>query len=426
MITFVQITAQYSNAVLVAVLPYVSDFCQRLDLPVSVPVKTNQVRQFKCDYRKDHVGGVVVLNNGNRFTFLDGRVCVYRSPWSYYSLQNVDEMPRFYGKVEISEADALRAAHRAIKQLGYSDAIFHADRSPKVSPPEKIGDACIPRYRFQWLKPERDTHAGNSDILAVSLDMEINASNGRVEMLCFGGADTIRPGPTVDVQPPLLSKPGESSNGLPRGLGEGVRTELVSPAYAKAFLEIILPQFSDYAMLAGLPVATPITLKEVDLSQYQCWSDHGHPAAQVVLKNGDRFHFNNGHVTAFYAHDAFQRFPFFGDPRNFSGKINMTTNEAVALATRAMASIGCKDNLSEPFLETRSLGGTNEFTRGIVHWGMDGVIVASCEVDMERKVIKGIFVDLPSMQRPSPGLPIPMVSNTNALQPAPSPASTPK
>ena len=40
----IRITADYSNAVLVAVLPYVSDFAQKLDLPVPHPITTAHVQ----------------------------------------------------------------------------------------------------------------------------------------------------------------------------------------------------------------------------------------------------------------------------------------------------------------------------------------------------------------------------------------------
>lgn len=121
MMEFVQITAQYSNAVLVAVLPFVSDFCQKLELPIATPVSTNEVRFFQCDNRKDHVGGMVVLTNGCQFSFFDGRVCVYRSPASYFSLQDLSLDPQFFGPIKINEKEALSVAHAAIKKLGYTD-----------------------------------------------------------------------------------------------------------------------------------------------------------------------------------------------------------------------------------------------------------------------------------------------------------------
>jgi hypothetical protein len=145
MTEIVQITAQYSNAVLVAILPFVSDFSQRLNLPVSTPVTPAHVLQFKCDPRKDHVGGLITLTNGCQFSYLSGRVCIYRSPHSYYSLQNSDLIPRFYGPVLLKERAALKIARNAVEKLGYADEVAHAGTVPKVEPPEKFGENFVPR-----------------------------------------------------------------------------------------------------------------------------------------------------------------------------------------------------------------------------------------------------------------------------------------
>jgi hypothetical protein len=401
--------------VLVAILPYVSDFCHKLNLPVSTPVSTNGVRFFRCDNRQDHVGGLVVLTNGYQFTFMDGRVCVYRSPWSYYSLQNFDVLPKFYGKAEISKDEALRAAHQAIVQLGYTDPMLCADGFPKVTLPEKTGSHLIPRYRFQWLKPKSDSRLSPPDILPVALDMEINAQNGRVEMFCIIGTNGSRAGPKVDVVPLLLNPPSAAGDRPRQTLdGGGIKTDLVSPAYAKAFLQWVLPRFSDYAARACLPVRVPITIEDVDISQYQCWSESGRPAAQVILKNGDRFNFENGHVSGFYAHDAYFKFPFTGDPEKFTGKINMTTNEVFALGERTIRSIGYKDKLPEPFLEYPELRGPTNFSRRIFACGKDGIIYLNCEIDLETKTVKGIMLDQPSQYGPDPDLHIPMMAPTNA------------
>src|SRR5450756_2509177 len=128
----VQITAQYSHAVLVAILPLISDFATRLDLPDG-PVTTNQVQEFKCDPRLGQAGGAITLSNGFQFTFLDGRVSVYRSPQSYFSLQDPEQIPRFYGPVKLKEKEALQIALGAIKKLGYENSVFNADKPPIVT-----------------------------------------------------------------------------------------------------------------------------------------------------------------------------------------------------------------------------------------------------------------------------------------------------
>src|SRR5437879_1330548 len=101
MLELFQITAQYSNAVLVAIMPYVADFAKRLDLPLAQPVTVAQVASFRCSPRSDHFGGRVTLTNGYEFSFDRGRISQYRSPKSYFSLQEPDRIPEFYGVAKI-------------------------------------------------------------------------------------------------------------------------------------------------------------------------------------------------------------------------------------------------------------------------------------------------------------------------------------
>ena len=120
MYDFLQVTAEYSNAVLLAIMPHVSDFATRLDLPMVKPVTLVQVREFRCSWRSDEIGGSIHLINGWQFTVLDGRVCRCRSPQSYYDLQDPEKLSQFYGKVLVSESQAVEAARQAIRKLGYA------------------------------------------------------------------------------------------------------------------------------------------------------------------------------------------------------------------------------------------------------------------------------------------------------------------
>jgi len=55
MLEFVKMTAIYSNAVLTAILPDISDFAQRAELRTN-PIDPSEVRVFRCDPRKGEVG----------------------------------------------------------------------------------------------------------------------------------------------------------------------------------------------------------------------------------------------------------------------------------------------------------------------------------------------------------------------------------
>src|ERR1017187_1335717 len=293
MFEFIHVTAQYSNAVLVAVLPYITDFSHKLNLSIVAPVTPSQVLSFKCDPRKDHIGGVITLTNHFEFTFLDGRVCVYRSPQSYFSLQEPDLVPKFYGPVKINKQKALEVAHDVIRKLGYTDQMFHADRVPQITLPEKVGTNYVARYMFQWLDP---TWRGSKTIVPSLLTVEVNASNSRIEMMSITSRETQRPSPKVDVEPAHVQKADQPQSRQE----EGKKTEYINSAYAEAFLNAILPQVSEFIIKAGLSIATPLTTNDVDISQYICTLDRGNPNAQLYLKSGDRFNYTHGHVTAFY------------------------------------------------------------------------------------------------------------------------------
>jgi hypothetical protein len=157
MFEILQVTAQYSNAVLVAVMPYVAEFAKKLELPVPQPVTIGQVAEFKCSPRGDLFGGRVILTNGYEFAFLHGHIEMYRNPRSYCELQDPDLVPKFFGPVKLKEKDAIRVAHDAIKKLGYTDAMLDADRPPRVTLPARVGKEYVARYRVWWGTPRGGT-----------------------------------------------------------------------------------------------------------------------------------------------------------------------------------------------------------------------------------------------------------------------------
>ena len=105
-----------------------------------------------------------------------------------------------------------------------------------------------------------------------------------------------RPPPQVGVSPPVVSA-AEPTGQEP--LSGGVKSILVSPAYAAAFLQAVLPQLSAFAADTGLRLPLPLTTNSLDLSRYYCGLLESQPIAQVFLRNGDRFNYEHGRVTAF-------------------------------------------------------------------------------------------------------------------------------
>ncbi len=403
----VQVTAQYSQAVLLAILPHISDFSKKLDLPISTPITTNVVIEFKCDPRLGQTGGALTLSNGFQFAFLDGRVTLYRSPKSYFSLQDPELVPQFYGPVNLNETQALKVALGLIEKLGYEKSVFNANSAPIVASPEKIGMNYISRYRFRWRDPDwRDPISG--DMVPALLDIEVNASSGEIEMMVNNSRDTRQPSPKVDVVPPLLHPKEQQQKSV-----EGTPTTPVSGAYAVAFLTSILPQVSDFITNVHLMIPVPITTNGMILTNYICRILDSQPIAQLYLTNGDRFNYEHGHVEAFYAHDAMDKFPESGRYEDFLGHINMTTDEAISMCADVIKKLGYPKTLPKPIVSNIPGRGSLVCTRYSFVWRHPGedLAFASCEVDMETKTIKSIYLKDRSLEKPPPNIPFPAEAN---------------
>ena len=144
--------------------------------------------------------------------------------------------------------------------------------------------------------------------------------------------------------------------------------------------------------------------------------EEGRPGAQVYLKNGNRFNYEHGRIVAFYAHDAYLKFPNHGKIEDFLGRINITTNQAIALCERTIHALGYAPKLPKAWFGGRTYVGTNEFSRYLFRWQKSGgqAEVASAEVDMESKAIKSLCLADPSLWRDAPKLDVPVLQATNA------------
>src|SRR6266498_2569642 len=90
----IHLTAQYSNAVLVAVFPHITEFANKLQLDLPVPVITNQVDTAGgLQYQdKGEIAGYFVLTNGFRFWFRHGIVDGFVAPTKYFSAPETMDM----------------------------------------------------------------------------------------------------------------------------------------------------------------------------------------------------------------------------------------------------------------------------------------------------------------------------------------------
>jgi len=403
-IEFFQITAAYSNAMLVAIMPHVSDFAKKLDLPTPQPVNISQVRRFNCFPRSDHIGGRIILTNGCAFIFDHGRVENFESPHSYYYLQDPDLIPKFYGPVKLTPTQVLQIAHQAIKKLGYTDAMLSADRPPQITPPPQNEGHFIARYRIRWYDPTRGHDPNNPPL---SIEFEVDAATGQIQMLNMLNPNTYRPDLNLNIRPLVI---GNGPQSMPVGSGWAITP--VSQEYAKAFLKAIMPQLDDFVKTSGILVKTPIAINDVDmtkyLAEYNCGFVEGDPRAFIDMQNGSRFLYSHGQIIAFYAPDVMKlpgrdnphTFPGYEEfQAQFYGPINMTTNEAVALVRQTIRKLGYSEKALHVDQPPRTYGpgwwGTNRIARCSVEWreANDGPTYVNAEVDVAKKSLKSLYIN---------------------------------
>lgn len=414
-----QITAQYSNAVLVAIMPYVSDFAKKLELPIPPPTIA-QVARFGCSPRADHVGGRIILTNGHSFTFDGGAVVLYRSPQSYYSLQEPERVSEFYGPVKVKKAKAIQIAHQALFKLGYTDDELYLDRTPKVKLPPRRQGKRVARYLIEWIDPESAT-LGGMPLGRVSV--EVDASTGQIHMLGIQTKKAQRPNPKIDVHPPVISGPPKSQS-----VGGGIQMHHVGKVYEHAFLTAILPQVSDFIAKAGVDIKTPIVTNDVDMPHYECWWEKNEGTLVVLyLKTGDRFVYRHGQVIEFDAADA-ERWVAPNSPHEdkppekFYGPVKVSEKEALAVVMKAIKQLDYPTQIpalkKRPEIVPPRKDGTNYFARYYFNWwpADKGIQIAVAEVDATTGKLKSLYINdraNPQIWRSPPKIDVPMNPATN-------------
>ncbi|HET7624594.1 MAG TPA: hypothetical protein VFM25_04955 [Verrucomicrobiae bacterium] len=325
MLQFIQVTAQYSNAVLVAILPQISNFVKKADLPMPAPITVRQVAEFNCSPLKNEIGGSVVLTNGLWVLYMQGHVYDFRTPHSYYNLQDAREIPKFYGAVNLNEDEALRFVRSAIGKLGYSLKETFTDQEPEINLPLKIGTNTVPYYLFQWRDPVFNQTA---------VRIELNAEAKRIEEMRLSSPFFRRAPPEIAVRPVLRD------NSVP-----------VSATASNKFLADALPKIAAFAGKLKLPLGLTPGTREVENVEFF----NGSLGAWVTLSNGYLFTCEYGAVTEFCAPDSISGIrPSIRIPKpleNYLGKWQLDAGEATEMVRNAIRNLGYTErdfNMSNP------------------------------------------------------------------------------
>ena len=393
---FIRVTAEYSNAVLLAILPYVSDFAQKAELPVPHPTKVEHVVGCGVLPWRNTDGGIagagIRISGGWTLRFQSGYVNSFTSPNSYFGLQNPDEIPRYFGTVRMNPEQAVALARESIRKLGIPLEQLFAEQEPGISPLEKVGTNTIPRYKVQWVDP----------VGSQTAEAEVNADAKRVESLSINSTHLHKPSPKVSVVPPRRS-----------GFGQP-QARTINPEYAKKLIPVVLRAVDAYGAVLALDVPRPLTTNYV--ARFELHDNGGWPACELELTNGWRFVYRNNMVNGYYTPNNL----FNNDSRpklmkDLAGQWRMSEAQAIELVKRALAKFNYPTNLVHvdfpPKLTKPSLPGIPRYS---IHWwkenadASDLVSKVEAEVDADKGELTSLYYDHTAYWNKPPPIDVPL------------------
>ena len=396
----ISVTAQFSNAVLVAVLPYVSNVVQQLDLPVPHQVTTEHITSCSIKPLRNDWGVELGVEGGWFFTFSRGYIDTIQSPHSFFIQQNPDVIPNFFGKVKMSKNEAIELGRKTIGKLGVPLESVFAELDPRITFPEKIGTNIVPHYRLEWLDPRAESVA--------CVDVDINADAKRVERIRIFNKRLERPLPKIDVVAP--PDPHFPIPHYPK----------VNPDYAEKLVPFVLRAVDEYGQKLSLPIPRPLTTNHVAKLSLQ--ENVGGPYCTLELTNGWEFLYEGSMVTEFIAPDnLFQSETRTIHVKDLLGKWNLTEQQAIQLVKLTIAKFNYPTNLIhfevKPQVSKPAIAG---IPRYMFYWyyspeGYDVVQTAiSAEVDAGKGELKSLYFGHETFGHQGPKIDVPII-----LQPEP-------
>jgi len=197
----IHVTAAYSNAVLVAILPHVNDFTKKIDLPISLPITVNQVEHFNPSRIQGSIGGGLWLTNGVEFVFDNGYVCNFKfltnNPW--LSDDPAKDWPHYLGKESMTTNDAIDYARSTLVKLGYNPTELHADIPPiSVEGPYDLREGRFPYCQIKWLKEAQTEGDTNGSAM---VQFQFNMVDKTLLGMTVISRKLWQPSPKIDVVP---------------------------------------------------------------------------------------------------------------------------------------------------------------------------------------------------------------------------------
>lgn len=298
-----------TNALLNFLLPQVTQFAQRADLPEKTATVAD-VREYG-EVTKGYY--LVTFKNGDIYRLYPSYVQSFESPHSIERLLDPKLISKFYGPLNVTESDAIDLARQTIRKLGYTEEMLYADLKPMVHTDTPMNWTNIfPDYLITWPTPNQTAFSKRS------AEFEINGTTGEIEKVWFMNdnlkRDTILP---PGFQPEVYETPGR--------LLARTSWQLMSDA---------LPQVNDFAHALNLWPTKITNTNQVKICEYF----HVGPVVygRIELTNGFSFRIFEDKAVGFSAPDEFFRNSEVR-VKDFVGKWKITQADAVALARKQRA-----------------------------------------------------------------------------------------
>ena len=245
------ITVAYAVALLTAILPQVTEVSDRLDFPFERPVTAEQVQKFVPDVTGQMAGSLFLTNNAWFHFSKNGFIDSFRAPKNWFSIQDPDEIPHYYGKSTLSTNQIIEFALEVVSKWGYP--ISALNNPPKMEGPFDLENGeHVPYCRVEWYcEDNMDTWT------QPEVRVDIDTQNKRLAGISFKEY----PDSTLPKKPVKIDiKADTRTYFLQRTLGTTTnrptrQTEnyvKMTPAYSDALLDLILPKISAFAQKLGL------------------------------------------------------------------------------------------------------------------------------------------------------------------------------
>jgi len=394
---FIHVTAQYSNAVLVAVLPYFSDVAKKLDLPVPIPITQADIAEVNIWNGPGAPGAGILLKNNWSFDFQQGYVCHVENTHGK-TLPPYQEPT--YGPIKITATDAVKTARETLKKLGVAPEDVFSDFEPKVTLPIQNGTNVVYPYRVEWF----DEWGSSSH----TVDIKVDPHTGKMDRLFLLHFNLVRPPPKINVAPTPETNPHDF-------FGSKMPPP-INPEYASKLIPIMFRAIDEYGAKLSLPVPRPLTTNHV--AKVEVDRDGDSPYCDIWLTNGWRFIYTHTMVNGYDTPDRLgKRGPMH--IKDFAGKWNLTTNQAIEVVKKALGKVVYPTNNIHMDFEPTVILPAGEFRkvipRYIFEWYYrpsgqgDALSRVEAEVNADNGRLESIFYDDEAYHGSRPPIDVPIL-----------------